>query len=143
LNQNSEPAVQPRRNLLTALWVSVAGLWGSSRLVASTIGAETSHGAQTVTCEDTLKDYELTLIVGRLCLDEGFRKAFFESRELDAKALELLSKKKMLTRTDMIDSVDKILKAHKSPTNPVKDAVDSLSAALVAAGIHSCPDWPC
>ncbi len=140
MNHSSEAAVRPRRNLLTALWVWAVGLWGSSQLLAAAdpkSGKSSHHKA-------VLKDYELTILIGRLCVDDAFRKEFFESKSLDKKAKDLLAKKKMITRADMPDKADKILKAHKSPQNPVEDACASVSSALLTAlGRGSCPDWPC
>ena len=148
MNQISEPAVQPRRNLLTALWVWAVGLWGSSNLLAATTCAQNPSPAPQ-SCEDTLKQYAFTILVGRLCLDSTFRAEFFKSKAWDKAVEDLLKKEpRMLTKDDMVGAdkwVDKMLKAHKSPDNPIQDACYSVDSAISTALKTSVPciPWPC
>ena len=136
MKQTSEPAVQPRRNLLSALWVWAVGLLAAPRLLASS-----QTNPQATTCEDK---YELTLLVGRLCIDQDFRGEFFKSADA-AKAKALLKKGSMPASPGLEKKMEKILAAHKSPGNPVEEACYSVESALTMARVPTfpCNPWPC
>lgn len=127
---------QGRRRVLTAAWVWFLGLFGSSRLLA----------APPDDWADKKKEFELTLLLGRLCLDAAFRNDLFKSKSLDKDALNVLYKDGMLTRSDLIEPIDKVLKASKSP-NPVQKAFgkveEELSNVGIKVGVQGCPKWPC
>ena len=135
MNQ-SEATVKPRRRLLTALWVSAISLWGAPKLLAAD---ETSQRAA-----PWEERHQLTLLIGRLCIDENFRGEFFKSKELD-KAKDVLKKHKMPSGPDLEKKIDRILKAHKSPGNPVEEACYSVESALTMARLPGfpCNPWPC
>ncbi len=143
MKQTSESAVQPRRNLLTALGVWVVGLWGSTKLWAGT-KAEPK-------CD---KDFELALVVGRLCIDPNFRNTFFDPQVGDDMAIQNTN---MVTRPEVKDSLKKV-RARKAraglhamadtttttSTNPVQVATESVGVELYAAGaLMPCNPWPC
>lgn len=144
MNQESEPEVKPRRNLLTALSVWAVGLWGSSRLLAATAGGDNSQTAD----PEPKRKHELTLLFGRLCLDPGFRYDFFDSKTGDEARGKAESRGLHITRADAKDVVARILIAHNSP-NPVRDACTQVQTAIesaIKASIDSksgCPSWPC
>ena len=135
MNQISEVTVKPRRNLLTALWVSAISLWSAPKLLAA---GENSQ--QAVSCEDK---YQMTLLIGRLCMDEAFRGEFFKDKELE-KAKAVLKRHNMPSSPGLEKKVEKILAAHKSPGNPVEEACYSVESALTMARVSGFPcPWPC
>lgn len=156
MKQESEPAVQPRRSLLTALWASLVGLWGSSRLLASTTAAQR---APTSTPAAATKP-ELTLIIGALCIDGEFRRALFAPGEPllsggrvpteDEKSRILTSAKSLLDqkgltheRTDVKETLDRILLARRESLNPVQKACASVERAIGGISREACKRYPC
>ncbi len=142
--QRSEPAVQSRRNLLAALGVWVAALWTSTKSWAS----PPSGGG----------DPELTMVVGRLCIDPAFRAKFFGTAD-DTQAID---DTEMVKRKDIRESLVKIRKAQKTykasnpggdgkssektekTVNPVNEACGSVYDALATAqALIPCNPWPC
>lgn len=132
MKQTSEPAVQPRRNVVTALVIWAAGLWSSTKLWA----AEPKCDA----------DYELALLIGRLCIDSDFRNTFFGETDPD-----IAIQKADVTREKVKDSVRKILKkkqmsmqATATSPNPVQVATENVGKELWAAqALMPCNPWPC
>ncbi len=142
MKQTSEPGVQPRRNILGALWVWAIGLWSAPQLFAAD---DNKHKA--ASCEDK---YQLTLLIGRLCIDSAFRDDFFKLREVEdkerpRKVKEFLEKEpKMPSSPELEAKVEKILKAHKSPENPIQSACYDVESALTMAQVSGFPcPWPC
>ena len=145
MKQTSEPAVQPRRNLLSALWVWAIGLLAAPKLLAADKACQSAQVTVPDYCKDVLKKYELTMIVGRLCLDKCFRDELFKSGTLDDAAISILQADGMLTRPDVAAHVDKVLRAHNSPTNKVQDACTAVQDAITTAvrPAMPCNPWPC
>lgn len=131
MKQTSEVAVRPRRNVLTALWVSIVGLWGATDLLAWS-----RPKAVKPPC-----DGELAMLVARLCMDDDFRTKYFAAKS-DDDAIEYVKGKGMSVDKTR-DGVKKMRAAHHSP-NPVSDACAEVYNQLKTAGISlPCPDWPC
>ncbi len=142
--QTLEPAVQPRRNILSALWVWAIGLLAAPKLLAADKACPSSQVIVPDYCKEVMKKYELTILVGRLCLDKCFRDELFKSETLDDPAIKILQADGMLTRPDVAAHVDKILRARNSP-NKVQIACQTVQNEIVTAVKPSmpCPDWPC
>ncbi len=133
--QTSEVAVRPRRNVLTALWVSIAGLWGATSPV---------WGMSRPKPVKAPGDGELAMLVARLCMDDDFRTKYFAATS-DDDAIKYVKGKGMSVDKDKTkDAVTKMRAApHKSP-NPVDDACAKVYEQLSLAKISlPCPDWPC
>ncbi len=152
MKQTSQAGVQPRRSLLAALWWSLAGLVASSKLSAAATDEDekkkkmADHPASKTCRAGSPREAELATIIGRLCLDPKFRDELFQSHQVDANALTtVLGREMKVTRTDVIENLNKILKAKKGstpPDNPVQTACASVNNLLASISV-SCPDWPC
>ena len=141
MKQTSEAAVQPRRNLLTALGVWAVGLWSSTKLWGQP-KAEPN-------CDP---EYELGLFVGRLCIDTKFRNDFFGEADT-----ETAVKNTGVARDVVKDSLRKIhnkkkatLKGVSQPAtgadtpNSIQVAAETVGKELWAAqALIPCNPWPC
>lgn len=119
MKQTSELAVQPRRNILTALGVWVVGLWSSTKVWASPPPPSN-------------QDPELTMVIGRLCIDPDFRKKFFDATVSPDQAI---NNTEMVRRNDIRESLKKVREATK-PSNATGPSVSkgSMTAEATATG---------
>ncbi len=154
MDRPPETAVHPRRSLLKALWVSLVGLWTSSRLPATTVPEAPKESEKP----------EFKLFVGRLCLDKEFRSEFFrpgatlpEGKEPnDAQKAALLSDlnsflkdKNLRVRDDTKEALEKIVVAKRFSPNPIELACANVESAIAnATGVlppsrEVCKRFPC
>jgi hypothetical protein len=172
VNQTSEAAVKPRRNLLTALGFSLLGLLGASELFGQEQKSQAQKAPEPKSEEMKEKEkekekkkvknacqwpthppaapaHELSQILGALCLHPILRTQFFKLTAYGDEAKALLDTYKLKPHRPEVECcLDNMLKYgrytrhHKDP-NKVGDACAQLQNTLQAVGISSCPDWPC
>ena len=135
MKQTSEAAVQPRRNVLSALWVAIMGLWGATM---------PAWGMSRPKAVMAPSEGELAMLVARLCMDTDFRTSYFGAKS-DDDAIEYAKGKGMSLGKDKTKEAVRKMRAapHKSP-NPVDDACAEVYKQLSNAAISlPCNPWPC